>query len=467
MLHSICVEANVRIDNTGIKSTLPVIVTPDGLLKSYLDYLIVKRHRSRSWIERSAFAIRLLIDYTKQNDGCFDKPYELFREFANSLFTGTIGEDGLDPSWLRWEPRSIKDANFLIDLITQYTDWLARQNDEKRLQINPIKMPTRFEHWMNLAAYHQKKHRVFLSHLWSDKPPESENRYVSQRKASRSGGGGVKSFPKGRIGDLLWNGFVRYGYEASDEIYERLDLRNVLITMLMHYGGLRLSECFHVWVEDVVPWEDGTALVKIYHPDKGKKFATGPTRREELRKRFGLKPRFESPKSHALHAGWKDPHEDDPDLHYFTVYWFPLSAGETFNGLWRLYLTHQRVPDEGEHPYAFTTRTGAPYSIKGYNQALKRAVNRIGLPFSKEAGTTAHAHRHSYGNAFKNAGTEPLIIRKAMHHKSLESQNVYGELTQEQLRAHLLRIEKGLKWASGSQDRLGIPNLEKGLTHGE
>ena len=91
------------------------------------------------------------------------------------------------------------------------------------------------------------------------------------RTVSRSNGNeGKKSFPPGRIDDLLWNGLTRYGFETSDVVYERLDLKNVLITMLMHYGGLRLSECFHLWVEDVVPWEDGTALVKIFHPDKGR-----------------------------------------------------------------------------------------------------------------------------------------------------------------------------------------------------
>lgn len=46
-----------------------------------------------------------------------------------------------------------------------------------------------------------------------------------------------KTFPEDRMNDLLWNGFVRYGYEESDKIYERLDLKNVLITLLMHYGG--------------------------------------------------------------------------------------------------------------------------------------------------------------------------------------------------------------------------------------
>jgi hypothetical protein len=41
VLNSVCVEANVKVDNTGIEMSLPVIVTHDGLLRSYLDYLRV------------------------------------------------------------------------------------------------------------------------------------------------------------------------------------------------------------------------------------------------------------------------------------------------------------------------------------------------------------------------------------------------------------------------------------------
>ncbi|MAI33378.1 MAG: integrase [Rhodopirellula sp.] len=458
MLNSVCIEANIKVDNTGTKISLPVIVTQDGLLKSYLDYLIVHRYKSRSWKDRSAFAVRLLIDYTNQNKDCFETPHQLFQEFSNSLYTGTIGEDGSDPSWLRWKPREDKDANFLISLITQYTDWLSEQYEEKKLQINPTVKPTRYEEWMGLAAFYQKKRRAFLSHLWANKPAPAYFRKVMPRRVSRSNGNeGKKSFPPGRIDDLLWNGLTRYGFETSDVVYERLDLKNVLITMLMHYGGLRLSECFHLWVEDVVPWEDGTALVKIFHPDKGRPRPNGPSRREELLNKYGMQPRFEYSKSHTLHAGWKAPKEDNESRHFLQVWWFPRSAGETFNDLWRLYLTYQRYPDGGKHPFAFTTQSGAPHSIKGYNQSLKRAVERIGLPFSKEAGTTAHAHRHSYGQALADANADSLIIKNALHHKSIESQQVYTELTDKQMRAHLSRLspEHGL-----------ISPIKKGLTHG-
>lgn len=459
MLNSVCVEANVRLDSTGIWVSLPAIVTEDGLLRSHLDYLLAHRNKSWSWQDRSAFAIRLLIDYTKQNEGCFDSPYELFREFANCLYTGTVGEDGKDPSWLRWKPRKDDDAGFLINLITDYTDWLAQQHEEKKFQINPQVKPTRYEEWLGLAAHYQRKRRAFLSHLWANKPDPSYYRLVMPRKVDRSQGvESKKSFPEGRIDDLLWKGFVRYGFDTSDKIDERLDLKNVLITMLMHFGGLRISECFQIWVEDITPWEDGTALVKVFHPAKGKRNKNSPSRREELLRRYNLKPRFEYPKSHTLHAGWKELKEDNEDLHYVVVWWYPQSAGQIFNKLWRLYLTYQRYPDEGMHPFAFTTRSGAPHSINGYNQSLKRAVERIGLLFSKENGTTAHGHRHAYGQRLSDAGCSSLIIKNALHQKSIESQQVYTQLTDKQMRAHLKRF---------STDEHPLSGISKGVSHDE
>ncbi|MDY6929900.1 MAG: site-specific integrase, partial [Pseudomonadota bacterium] len=63
----------------------------------------------------------------------------------------------------------------------------------------------------------------------------------------------------------------------------------------------------------------------------------------------------------------------------------------------------------------------------------------------------------SYGQALADANADSLIIKNALHHKSIESQQVYTELTDKQMRAHLSRLspEHGL-----------ISPIKKGLTHG-
>jgi integrase len=125
-------------------------------------------------------------------------------------------------------------------------------------------------------------------------------------------------------------------------------------------------------------------------------------------------------------AGWKDPMLDGK--YFMHAYWFPTDLGRLFLHLWTLYL-HQIVRIDRHHPYAFIVQNGASagevYSIAGYKQAHARAVQRIGLVPARSDGATPHAHRHAYGRRLMRAGIDPILRRKALHHKSLASQAVY------------------------------------------
>jgi len=59
----------------------------------------------------------------------------------------------------------------------------------------------------------------------------------------------------------------------------------------------------------------------------------------------------------------------------------------------------------------------------------KQAVERIGLDYSKDLGTTEHGHRHSYGYRLAQLGFTQVEIQKAMHHKSPNSCLVYIQPT--------------------------------------
>jgi site-specific recombinase XerC len=72
----------------------------------------------------------------------------------------------------------------------------------------------------------------------------------------------VKFFSEDRMADLLFKGFIVPGKQKSLRIEERLNLRDILITMLMHYGGLRMSEPFHLYIHDVIP--DKPLLVRLW-----------------------------------------------------------------------------------------------------------------------------------------------------------------------------------------------------------
>ncbi|MCQ4504679.1 site-specific integrase, partial [Vibrio parahaemolyticus] len=55
--------------------------------------------------------------------GLCDDPKLLFQTFSKRLSTGTIGEDGLDPSGLYWVPRSTSNVNKHNHRLTAFTNW--------------------------------------------------------------------------------------------------------------------------------------------------------------------------------------------------------------------------------------------------------------------------------------------------------------------------------------------------------
>jgi integrase len=87
----------------------------------------------------------------------------------------------------------------------------------------------------------------------------------------------------------------------------------------------------------------------------------------------------------------------------------------------------QRTQLRCDHPYAFVTQEGKPYSIDSFERQHRRAVERIGLTVAKAMGTSPHGHRHAYGQALTAAKIDPISRKKALHHKALESQVVYTE----------------------------------------
>ena len=184
-------------------------------------------------------------------------------------------------------------------------------------------------------------------------------------------------------------------------------------------------------------------VVKVYHPSEGKISSEKLTRRAYLLEKCGMLPRNKYKKTHKLHAGWKGVKYDNDVKKFISIFWFPSKAGEDFYALWLMYIKSLRVspPKEKNHPFAFTTRSGSPHTLGAYNSSLKYAVERIGLEFSKSAGTTAHGGRHSLGSSLKEANVPPLYIRNVLHHMSLESQQVYTQPSEGEIQEKLLDAE--------------------------
>jgi integrase len=209
----------------------------------------------------------------------------------------------------------------------------------------------------------------------------------------------------------------------------------MLITLLLNGAGFRESEPFHLYVEDVVPdpQNPDQAIVRIHHP----RYGTAPegwktpdgkpgNRAAYLAHRFALSPRTEL--MDRRHAGWKGGTHDG--TYYKQAYWFLPEYGEWFLAIWDRYLK-QIARFNRPHPFAFINLNhdpkGAMYTLTQYNRAHAAACARIGLVVGKALGTTPHGHRHAYGRRLSQAGVDKALIRRCMHHASLESQEVYTQ----------------------------------------
>jgi integrase len=455
MTNPLIIRTIIHIEENK-KIRLPVIYTHNGILKSYLEYLVKNKNKSPSWIDASSRAVCLLVEFVEFNRTYYRVPAELFTAFSDKLFTGTVNVDGEDSTGLRWKKKSIPNANKIISYVTQYSDWLCdKKGLDNKDSLNPWREATSSEERMNWAAYSHRKSKAFLAHTWSIKSAAEKNklsRNVTYKQDYRTTDTDYakNKFPDKHIDDLIYKGFIKPGSLNTAPVYRRLELRDILITMLMHFGGLRRSEPFHLWVEDIDlhPENSEEALVRVYEPETGLspvEYTNGKreVREETLAKNFRMLPRNKYEKSKKIHAGWKSNKLDASKDNYMVVYWFDPSMGEQFLVLWRLYLATQRVNPHNnrKHPYAFTNQYGDPYSIDAFERKHKKAVERIGLSAEKELGTTPHGHRYAYINRLEDAKVEALYIKNAAHHNSIMSQNNYKSKTPSEIRAEFKRLE--------------------------
>lgn len=429
----IVLKASVATDASGVRVEVPVLLSEEGVVQSALDYCLARSHdRSLMWMRKLVRAIQLFVAFAFANPG-LSEPRTLFNAFARRLYTGTYQvETGVDESGLGWKPLSPVSASNTLNAITEFFDWLGETKPEKS-NVNPKYLAGTFDRRIDEAAYQHRRERALLGHSWdpSNTIATPSQRLVRPARASKVEPNSPPAFPDDRLMDLLFEGF---------KVGRRHDLRGMLITLLLNGAGFRASEPFHLFVGDVIsdPIAPASALVMIGHPSQGAAPAgwrggsqgdRNANRLSYLAECWQLIPRNKT--ISARHAGWKGGvHESNRGKLSLRGYWFLPALGELFMKLWRAYLFDLSTIKR-KHPFAFVNirrePIGIPYTLAQFNKAHARAVTRIGLTVSKEEGTSLHGHRHAYGQRLSSAGLDPLFIRKAMHHSSMSSQEVYTQ----------------------------------------
>jgi hypothetical protein len=248
----------------------------------------------------------------------------------------------------------------------------------------------------------------------------------------------------------------------------------MLLTLLQHGAGFRASEPHHLYIGDVFPnpLNPSQATVLIHHPSQGTAPADWLDERGKPRKcnraaylagKWGLMPRHQLLNSRF--AGWKGGTHDA--AFYKQAYWFLPEAGELFLQIWYRYLEDVARVDRN-HPYAFVNLSHEPiggvYCLGQYNKAHAAACERIGLQPAKFLGTTPHGHRHAYARRLRDAGIEPELRRRFLHHTAIESQGIYSTYTIPEVRAEIaaaaLRLQATISWNLLTPDNILEHNVD-------
>lgn len=423
-----------------------VVVTSNGIFPAHINYLIKHRKKSQSWLSKSSSSIVKLLDFAEAHQGVYRNPRVMFEAFAEILPDGTIDENGHDPRELYWEPISAEHANSIIEHITNFSDFVYKQTGDEKLLLNPPVEASKSERLMSLAAYHHKKNNSFLSHTWNDQEANEKartSRLIKRHKTSQVQRE-TKVTEEFVANDLICNGFWRYKHKRHHASF--LNVKNILISMLIHYAGLRISEPFHIFISDISddPVDKDRINIKIQDPEIGKApkyWRKKPENKHDniktyLKKKYGLKPRTKL-KGNQF-AGYKSKGMEIQVELFPTFYW------QWFTELLNFYITHQRKTDPlYPHPYLFTDEKGHPATIKQYRKAREKALIKLGHEPSKYSGNNPHGGRHRYGTELTRADISQILISRAMHHKSLTSKDRYTEEEQKRKVAEaLLEAEK-------------------------
>ena len=443
------VRGRVITDSTGVSVDMPVLMGPDGPVLPLVDYCL-SVHRSLAWQEKLIRAAKLFLEYLEVNTIRGEEEWRIFRNFSYAILNGTIDrETQEDPSGLYWAGIDVRDANFMITQLSDWFEWMGFEESQRAAKFNPLYQGNDYDKKIRQKAYEYRRSKAFLGHAWSGKPRVSQARLIRGERQPKVFPKQPPKFPEENFEELLLKGFNVAG---------KYDYRDILITLLMFGGGLRVSEPFHLYMADVQPhWEDpSVAFVAVHHPSLGNapnhwKNNSGHrgSRREYLSANFGLPVRNLSLGMH--HAGWKHPALDD---HWFMqVHWFPEEYGRWFLRVWERYLSQvSTIPRS--HPYAWINtdqNVGGAYTIKQYEKKLQRAVERIGLVYGKSYGTTAHGFRHAYAKRAQRGGIDPILIQRMMHHCSPDSQMVY---TQPEVRETIAAIRSASQILRDSHSKI-------------
>lgn len=428
------IKVQERITNNFIE--MPVIFDEDGkpfyeLIQYCLNKFTVGKFRFSS-LKHVVYAVELYLQFNLVNRLKVKNSREMFKLFFEALLKGTINDDGFDESGLYWKPFQPDTANIYLEALSKFGDWLHIEYGNQIL--NPIIEHDYKAKVLLQYAYYYKTKANILSHIQHKKNLNFNfSREFKIRKHIKREKGDIQQFP-----DQLFNKLIIHGYEAVKD--KRMVLRDILILLLMHGCGVRVSEALHLWIHDV---NILTKTVKIFHPKSGNA-PNGRNRQEYLWEKYKLKPRTDLVGNQ--HLGWKSVSVNKEGA--IDLFWKEEKMRDFFFEMWTIYLSYLAIL-EINHPYAFMNFNKKdflqPYTLSSFQKNYISAMRRLGEKVDKASGLSTHGHRHNYAMTLKERGHSPLIIQRALHQSNIYSQLPYVSGSYSQAIKKFRELEEKIK----------------------
>jgi|TARA_R110002060_G_scaffold78300_3_gene91229 hypothetical protein len=477
---------NQEIEHMG-GLILPVLYlnTEEGIrrMESLIGYFISHADKSTSWHKTRARGVGLFYDFCQSvaNKTYFqgEDPHRvIFRRFYRSLIMGTIDtKTGLDPTKLFWPPNSIKVANRMCSAITEFIRYLDSEGigTNNFLKTSHSTIPNNEP--ASLKFLYRAiiiKNSSFLAHTvdvnkQAKKIRDREHRAIVNFNSSTNTNHSdveVKRFPSELVAPFFEYGFIID--EKSEIPHEREDITAKMMSLILFFGGTRISEPLHLWFNDVLPDYSESGLCNVYlrHPSDAKTYIAGENKlRSQYLAERGLLPRTKGT-TKSYKAGWKNLQTDKALT--APVFFMHSNAQYLFNQMYIYYMEQYRPPlmeingnlGKPDHPFLLVSSgidqatgesyEGSPYSLKAYSNAFKRALNRVEkalnivIPRGLEYGTVPHGPRHFYGGTLCDIGIKEKIVQKCLRHRSILSQGTYTAPTFEGIQKSLNDAKKDI-----------------------
>lgn len=408
--------------------TLPVLVEVDGSgrptvslsVAMYARYLLREGVRSYETIRKYVAAIGKLKDYYTLV--CSNRPIEareikrLLEDFLYAYDHGTV---------LGWAPSSQNEYAVCRTAVVEYVKFVMDTGDAI---------------WPSREIQFIEDCRV----SWSGSQHAEKSLLFHTKKRQKKKSGGRK---KALTGLRQYKPFPQRYLEPLLE--ETKNPRDRLLFSTLAFGGRRISEVLHAFMQDVFTVNE-TLRFELAHPAQSPMEWTNlsgakvrGSRKEYLRSQFGLLPRTDHSAAPTA-LGWKGMKFDDEAALKSQMY-FIRSADKELVALHRKYMyeVRQRVPRR-PHPYYWVNEDGEPLTMKAaakqFDLACKRIEKRFGVSLK---GYGLHSLRHSYGfYCIDVLKADLLMLQKWMGHTQISSTAIYAHISPETARDEMAAAEE-------------------------